>query len=165
MKVAGLKHVNGIVKDVIKRASSKMHLRPGKEGIDDSQVIKFTHARYTHRGEGKRIGKEGCIIRIAYRLRKGSIFHTLAWLSRKQRRGSTLGIQADAISGVTSLGYAIQSRIVLQDIAGKNLPITLLVDSLGLHKTLATQATWKGMSAMYEIHSLRLDLKVESSAC
>ena len=96
---------------------------------------------------------------------KESIFHTLSWLSRKQRRGSTLGIQAEAISGVTSVGYAIYARQVLQDIACKNLPITLLVDSLGLHKTLATQAIWKGMSAMYDIHSLRLDLMVESSAC
>ena len=55
-----------------------------------------------------------------------------------------------------SVGYAIHDLQVLQDIAGKNLPITLLVDSLGLHKTLATQATPKDMSVMYDMHSLRL---------
>ena len=48
---------------------------------------------------------------------------------------------------------------MLQDIAGKSLPITILVDSLGLDKTLAAQATPKDMSAMYDIHPLRLDFE------
>ena len=48
---------------------------------------------------------------------------------------------------------------MLQYIASKNLQTTLLVDSLGLHKTLATQVTPKDMSAIYDIHSLRLDFE------
>ena len=93
------------------------------------------------------------------------VAHTLVWLSRKQRCVSTLSIQAEAIARGTSVGYAIHTVQKLQDIAGKNLPITILVDSLGLDKTLATQATPKDMSAMYDMHPLRLDFESESPAC
>ena len=58
MLIAGLKHVNGIVKDVIKRDSSIMYLGPGKDVIGDAQVIVFIDARYLYHGEEKRIEQE-----------------------------------------------------------------------------------------------------------
>ena len=102
-------------------------------------------------------------IGIAYGSRKGSIFHTLAWLSRKQRGVSTSSNQAKRIAAVTSVGYALHVQQVLQDVAGKNLPVALVVHSLGLHKTLAKQATPKDMSSIYDVQQLKLDFESEAT--
>ena len=70
---------------------------------------------------------------------------------------STSSIQAECITVVTIVGYGLHLRSVWQEVTNKKLPSTIAVDSLSLHKTLATQGTPKDMGTSCDIHSLRMD--------
>ena len=157
MNIAGLKHANGIVKDFVKRDSTITNLRSAKEQRIVSLVIAFSETAYPHQGQQEEVAQEGFIIGIAYGLEKGRIFHTLAWLSRKQQRVSASSLQAEGIAALTSIGYALHVQQVLSEMIGIKLPVNLVLDSLCLRKTLATQATPKDMSTASDIHGLSLD--------
>ena len=45
----------------------------------------------------------------------------------------------------------------MENVTGVGLPITLVIDILGLHKTLSTQATPTDMSIATEVNALRMD--------
>ncbi len=100
----------------------------------------FSDAGFPHPGENKKVAQEGCVFGVSFGTKKGSKFHTLGWLSRKQRRVSNSSGQAEAIAAITSFGCALNARTVWENITGEQLPIILVVDSLGLHKSLATQS-------------------------
>eukprot|EP00171_Calliarthron_tuberculosum_P003416 IDg3416t1 len=57
----------------------------------------------------------------------------VGWLSRKQRRASSSSGQAEVIAAVTGIGCALNHQTVMNNTCGVSLPITLVVDSLGLH--------------------------------
>jgi len=61
----------------------------------------------------------------------------------------------------------LNARTVYKNVTDVNLPITLIVDSDGLHKSLATQSTPRDMSMLADVHSLRLDYesKLIDSVC
>ncbi len=117
----------------------------------------FSDAGFPHPGENKKVAQEGCVFGVSFGTKKGSKFHTLGLLSRKQRRVSNSSGQAEAIAAITSVGCALNARTVWENITGEQLPITLVVDSLGLHKSLATQSQPTDMAVAADVHSLRLD--------
>ena len=97
---------------------------------------------------------------ISFGEKKDSKFHAIGWLSRKQRRNSQSSGQAECIAAMTSVGCAIHTQAVYEGITGTRLPITLVVDALGLHKTFCTQATPRDYSMMADVHALRLDYDI-----
>lgn len=58
---------------------------------------------------------------------------------------------------VASFGYSLNLKPVLEEVTEKIFSVTILVNSIGLHKTLATQATPRDMATLSDIHGLRLD--------
>ena len=155
-----MKHSNGIARDVIKRNTEISYLRPEKEDTGKARLVVFSDAGFPHQEENKRVAQEGCIFGVAFGEKKDSKFHVLGWLSRKQRRSSQSSGQAECIAAMTSVGCAIHAQPVCKGITGIRFPITLVVDSLGLHKTFCTQATPRDYSMMADAHALRLDYDV-----
>ena len=157
LSIAGLKHANGIAKDVLKSESQLFYLRTNSDEIRNARIVVFSDAGFPHKGVSRRTAQEGCIVGVAFGLKKGVPYHVIVWVSRKQRRVSTSSIHAECIGAVTSQGFAIHAQVVWKNVTGVGLPITLVIDSLGLHKTLSTQATPTDMSIATEVHALRMD--------
>lgn len=157
MTIAGLKHANGVVRDVLRRDCSLEYVMPTAMELRNARIAVFSDAGYPHTGVEKKVAQEGCIVGVAFGTQKGAPYHVLGWLSRKQRRVSNSSIQAECIAAVTSVGYGTHAAKVWANVTGKVIPITIVVDSLGLHRTLSTQATPTDMGSAHDIHALRVD--------
>ena len=83
--VAGVKHSNGITRDVLKRSSQITYLRPSPEEVEQTRLVVFSDAGFPHNGLMKRVAQEDCLFGIAFGEKSGCKFHTLGWMSRKQR--------------------------------------------------------------------------------
>ena len=157
MIIAGVKHANGIARDILRRENRVCYLRPTVDAVRRARIVVFSDAGFPHKGAKKKVAQEGCILGIAFGVKTGSIFHGISWLSRKQRRCSHSSTQAECIAAMTSLGCAMHIKSVWNCVTGCELPITLVIDSLGLHKTFSTQATPTDASMTADVHALRLD--------
>lgn len=161
MTIAGVKFANGIAKDALKRSNSITYLNPSKEERSSETIVVFSDAGFPHKGVEKKVAQEGCIFGIAYGMKKNSIFHTLGWISRKQRRVSHSSGQAETIAAVTSLGCGMNVQSVWCSITSQKLPTTLVVDNLGLHRCLLTQSKPTDTAMLNDIHALRLDYEAK----
>ena len=77
-------------------------------------------------------------------------------MSRKQRRVSTSTASAETIAAVTAVGLALNIWQVYENATGVRLPVTLAVDSKGLHRSLATHSQPRDRSMVVEVHRLRM---------
>lgn len=143
MTVAGLKHANGIAKDLLRRDIKLEYARPTVGERRNARIAVFTDAGYPHTGVEKKVAQEGCIVGVAFGTEQGAPYHIIGWLSKKQRRVSNSSIQAECIATVTSVGFARYCANIWENITGNQMPITIVTDSLGLHHTLAMQARQK----------------------
>lgn len=155
MTVAGLKMANGIIREVMRYEPTIMYLRPSEEEKSRARIVAFSDAGFPHSGDMSKVAQEGCIVGISFGKTEGSIFHTVLFVSRKQRRRSQSSGAAETIASIMTLGYAQQIQQVYAQIASSKLPITLVVDSKGLHECLATEHTARDPSMAGDVHLLR----------
>eukprot|EP00171_Calliarthron_tuberculosum_P003431 IDg3431t1 len=127
MTIAGMKEVNGIVREVVRKDQLLVYLQPSKEERMNARVVAFSDAGFPHQG------------------------------NIKKRRVSNSSGQAEAIAAVTALGCALNAVTVWRSATNEELPITLVVDSLGLHRSLATQSQPRDLAMAAVIHTLRMD--------
>ena len=157
MTVAGVKHSNGIAKDILRRDIKILYIRPTPVEVRRARIAVFTDAGYPHQGVEKKVAQEGCLVGVAFGTHHGAPFHSLGWISRKQRRVSNSSLQAECIAAVTGVGMATHAAKVWKNATNMVLPLTIVVDSLGLHRTVSTQATPTDMGSAHDIHALRVD--------
>lgn len=157
MTIAGVKVANGIARDALRRNNSIAYIQPSEEEVKEARIAVFSDAGFPHIGVEKRVAQEGCIFGISYGVKKNSIFHAIGWISRKQRRVSHSSGQAETIAAVTSLGCGLNLQSVWHDIMGHRLPITLVIDNLGLQRCLLTQSRPTDNAMLKDVHALRLD--------
>lgn len=155
--VAGVRHANGIAKDMLRRDLKILYLRPTPVEVRNARIAVFTDAGYPHQGVQKKVAQEGCIFGVSFGTHQGAPFHALGWISRKQRRVSNSNLQAECIAAVTGVGMAMYAAKVWKNATNMVLPITIVVDSLGLHRTVSTQAMPTDMGSVHDIHSLKVD--------
>ena len=157
ISIAGVKYMNGICRDVIRRDIKIRYLSPKSTEKDNARICIFSDAGFPRKGIEKRVAQEACVYGISFGVKKGDIFHTIGWLSRKQRRKSDSSGMAEAIAASTSIGCAIHVQTVWQNLTAVKLPITIVIDNLGLHRSLSTQSQPTDMGMAAEVHGLRLD--------
>jgi len=90
MTIAGVKYANGIARDVLKRDMRITYLRPCDTERKMACIVVFSDAGFPRTDVEKKVAQEGNIVGVAFGRSKGSIFHTISWISRKQRRVSRL---------------------------------------------------------------------------
>lgn len=83
MKIAGVKHANGIARDVLKIDNTITYLRLTKEESDHVRLVVFSDAGLPHQGERKIVAQETCVFGVAFRTKARSKFRRLIWLSHK----------------------------------------------------------------------------------
>jgi len=161
MTIAGVKYANGIARDLLKRQMCITYIRPQDEVKSLARIVVFSDAGFPRMDVEKKVAQEGNIVGIAFGSKKGAIFHAISWISRKQRRVSNSSGMAETIAATTAVGCALNVQTVMFNITRKKLPITLVVDSMGLHRTLATQAQPRDSAMAAEVHGLRLDYEAK----
>ena len=155
LTIGGPKSLNGVIRDARNRLHEVKYLQPSVEEQGNGYILAFSDAGYPHTHR-KSVRQEGSIIGIAFGDKAGSKFHTLTWMSRKQRRVSTSTASAETIAAVSTVGLAMYMCQVYQNITGERLPVTLAVDSKALHRTLATHSQPRDRAMVVEVHRLRL---------
>jgi len=161
MTIAGVKFSNGVARDLLRREMRITYLRPRIMDIQMARIAVFSDAGFPRMDVEKKVAQEGNIIGISYGCKKGSIFHAISWISRKQRRVSNSSGMAETIAATTAVGCALNLQTVVHNITGNKLPITIVVDSMGLHRTLATQQQPRDMAMAAEVHGLRMDYEAK----
>ena len=157
LNVARIKQMNGFVRDMMKRDRKLCYLKNDVK-LADARVIIFSDAGYPHTNcsELKSVAQEGCIAGIGFAERKGDVFHTLAYFSRKQRRKSDSSFAAETIAATASFGYGTMLQEIIFELTNLKLPVTLVVDNSGLQKTIATESTPRDLSTMIDVCRLRM---------
>eukprot|EP00171_Calliarthron_tuberculosum_P022845 IDg22845t1 len=155
LNIAGLKTINGVLRDVARRQHKIQYPQPTVEEAHKAHILVFSDAGFPHPSR-KSVAQEGCIVGVAFGAKSGSKFHALAWLSRKQRRMSTSSTSGETIAAVTAVGCAMSVSTAYSNATGIRLPITLAVDSRGLHRCMATHSQPRDRSVVAEVHRLRL---------
>lgn len=138
MTIAGLKFANGITRDILRREMKLEYIRPTKAELRNARVAVFSDTGYPHKGIQRKVSQEGCIVGVAFGTQSGAPYHILGWVSRKQRRVLNSSLHAECIAAGTSVGFGIHAAHVWKNVTGMSLPITIIVDNLGLHRTLST---------------------------
>lgn len=120
-------------------------------------MVVVSDVGFTHRGKLKKLAQEGFLYGITFKDEEGAKIHTLGWLSRKERRTSQSSGQAECIGAMTSFVCLTHAQVVRECITGTKLPITIVIYSLIMHKTLATQETPKDFAMSEDVHAFRVD--------
>ncbi len=107
------------MRDVVRREAQIAYLPPTIRERKEARIVCFSDAGFPHPGENKNVVQERYVFGLSIGTEKGSKFHTLGWLSRKQRRVSYSSNQAEATAAKTSVGRALNSRTVWENITGK----------------------------------------------
>lgn len=58
---------------------------------------------------------------------------------------------------MTSLGCGMHAQVVWEDVTGMSLPITIVVDSMGVHRTVSLQENLHDFAMVPDVHVLRMD--------
>ena len=101
MNVAGLKAANGIIREVMRRTSFISYIKLTNAERKHARIVCFSDAGFCHPKDKKR-AQEGCIFGIAFGARKGSVFHTIGFISRTQRRLSQSSAASETIAALMS---------------------------------------------------------------
>lgn len=157
IKKTGIKEANGMEKDVTRHEMQLMYLRPSKEELYQARLVVFRYTCYLHKYVYKNVEQEWSIIGVAYGSKRGCIFNTPSWLPKKQHRVSNSTIQAVKIAVVRIVGCLLYAQAVWEYITGMKLPVTVVTDSMPLHKTMATQATGINLMCAADKDSLCMD--------
>ena len=83
------------------------------------------------------------------------MFHTIGFKSRTQRRLSQSSAAAETIAALMPFGYAANPQRAYQKLTGICLPVTLLLDSKGLHTSFATEHDPRDPSSIADVAVLR----------
>ena len=152
--VAGLKASNGIITEVMRRTSFISYIQPTNAERKHARIVCFSDAGFCHPKDKKR-AQEGCIFGIAFGARKGSVFRTIRFISRTQRRLSQSSAAAETIAALISFGYAANLQRAYQKLTGICLPFTLLLESKSLHTSSATERDPRDPSSIADVAVLR----------
>lgn len=158
LTVSGIKVINGVLRDTTRRQHKIQYPQSTAEEKKNKHLLVFSDTGYPHPSR-KSVAQEGCIVGVAFEVKAGSKFHTLTWFSRKERRVSKSSASAETIAAVTSIGCAMSVSKAYKNATGVCLPITLAIDSRGLHRSLATHSQSRDRSVVAEVHRLRLHHK------
>ncbi|KAI0559256.1 hypothetical protein FGB62_161g02 [Gracilaria domingensis] len=109
LTVAGWKQLNGVIREGSRRSNRIRYLQPSTSERKSAYIPAFSDAGFPH-FQMKTVGQEGCVVSIAFGTKKGSIFHTISWLSRKKRRVYTSVSSAETIAATTAANVAINLR-------------------------------------------------------
>ena len=105
------------------------------------------------------VAQEAYVLGIALGSSVGSKIHIVGRQSRKQRRVASSSIVAEAIAANAGVAPAFHLRSVLSQFSLEGLPVKLIVDSKGLHRSVATQRQPRDKSASIAVHQLCIDLE------
>lgn len=88
MTISGVKYANGVARDAVRKGCKIVYgtLRP--ESRSNVQIVVFSDAVFPHQGVSKKVAQEGCLFGISFGVKKNTLYHTIGWLYRKQRRES-----------------------------------------------------------------------------
>lgn len=99
---------NGIIREVLRFDASILYLRPTDEENTQARIVSFKDARFPHPTDRKR-AQEGCLYGIAFGTSEGSIFQTIRFVSRTQRRRSQ-STCTETIAAIMGYRYAAHLR-------------------------------------------------------
>ncbi len=131
------------------------------EDKNSGRIIVFSDAGFPNVGESKKVAEEVCVYGISYGVRKNSMYYVVRWMSRQQRRESHSNGQAETIASGPALGFTLNVQTVWKYTTGKTLPITVVLDNLGLYRWLVTQSKPTHEEMVGYVHALRLDYESE----
>ena len=129
----------------LKEANAVLHeVRQIEPKIYYNSPSHFEHSRYigfSDAAQGKSsYAQTGYISGIAFKLESEHIFHAIDWQSSRQSRVSFSSIGAEILAAALS---ADRSYLFAQSLSSLTkpdfkLPLTIVLDSLGLHATITT---------------------------
>ena len=154
MTIAKLTNANGIIRDVLRHTTVISYPRPSNEEQKYARIVCFSDAGYCNPVEKKR-AQEGCIFGIAFGTQTGDIFHTIGYVSRSQKRLSQSSAAAETIAATMEFGYASNLQRAYLQLNGSRLPLTLVLDSKGLHTSFSTEREPRDPSVMSDVAILR----------
>lgn len=154
MTISDIKFRNGTIWEVIRREATITCLKPNLEELEKARIVVFSDAGFSHSGERRRVAQEGCVCGISFGTSTGSIFHTIMFVSRKQRRVSQSPGAAETTAAISGYDYARQTWDDYQ-LANRNTPTTLVVDSKGLQESSAKKRSVRHPSMAVDVHMLR----------
>lgn len=154
LTIAGLKSINGVVREVKRRTALITYLKPTTDEIQNTRIVSFSDAGDCH-PEDKKRAQEGCIYGLSFGEKIGSIFHTIGFVSRTQRQRTQSSAAAETLAAVLSFGHASLLQDSYAELTGKTIPITLVVDSRGLHASFSTEHHPRDPSMLADVAFLR----------
>ena len=154
MTVAGMKSANGIIREVLRRTTVVSYIAPSVAEQKQARIVSFSDAGYSHPIERKR-AQEGAIFGVAFGACKGSIFHLVGYVSRSQKRLSQSSAAAETIAAIMSYSHAANIRRTYKQLTGLSLPLTLVIDSKGLHTSFSTEREPRDPSILADVALLR----------
>ena len=83
------------------------------------------------------------------------MFHTTGFISRTQRPPSQSSAAAETSASLMSFGYAAKLQRAYKKLTGICLPVTLVLDSKGLHTSFATESDARDPSSIADVAVLR----------
>ena len=161
MTISGIKQVNAICRSVSKRSAIISYVKPHANDIEKARIIAFSDAGFPHRDADSAVAQEGVVVGIGFGKGKSSIFHPIFFSSRKQRRSATSSVAAETIAATSALGSALALQRAYEDVTGTRLPVTLAVDSKGLHEALSTEHNVTDKAIRKDVDMLRRDYEAE----
>ena len=157
MNVNGIKQANAICRSISQRSAMISYVSPREEDITKARIIAFSDAGFPHRYAESAVAQDGVVVGIGFGKENSSIFHPIFFSSRKQRRSATSSVAAETIAASSTLGSAFALQSAYYEVTGTRLPITLAVDSKGLHEALSTEHNVTDKAIRKDIDMLRRD--------
>lgn len=116
------------MREAIRRNPRVQYIQLSYDEVSEAYIMVLSDAEFSHTIR-KNIEKEGFVVGVAFRAKVKFEFHSLSWLSRKQRRVLKSSASEETISAVITVIFGLSVASAYTNSTGTCLPIKLLWDS------------------------------------